>query len=81
MRKIVRKIRLLLVACTIGIPSILLAQSADPNPGGGSEPGDNVCDTCVPFDGGVSLLVAAGLAFGFKKAYNKKKEEKDLQAS
>lgn len=27
----------------------------------------------VPLDGGISLLVAAGAAFGAKKLYNKKK--------
>jgi len=31
----------------------------------------------VPLDGGVSLLVAAGLGYGLKKVYDKKREEKD----
>jgi hypothetical protein len=30
----------------------------------------------VPFDGGVSLLVAAGIGYGIKKAREKKKAEK-----
>ena len=27
----------------------------------------------APFDGGASLLIAAGVAYGIKKAYNKRK--------
>ena len=30
----------------------------------------------VPFDGGASLLIAAGVAYGVKKAYNKRGAEK-----
>lgn len=51
----------------ITIPGILLAQ-----PGGDDD--DDVQD--VPFDGGVSLLVAAGIGYGLKKAHEKKKAEK-----
>ena len=29
----------------------------------------------APFDGGISLLIAAGAAYGAKKAYNKRKAE------
>ncbi|MBW7893207.1 MAG: hypothetical protein H3C48_19770 [Chitinophagaceae bacterium] len=28
----------------------------------------------IPFDGGLSLLVAAGVAYGAKKAYDKRKQ-------
>lgn len=30
----------------------------------------------APFDGGASLLIAAGVAYGVKKAYNKRKLDK-----
>lgn len=30
----------------------------------------------APFDGGISLLIAAGAAYGAKKAYNKRMTEK-----
>jgi len=34
----------------------------------------------VPFDGGVSLLVAAGIAYGARKAYDKRKKKKDAES-
>lgn len=30
----------------------------------------------IPFDGGLGLLLGAGVAYGFKKAYDKRKREK-----
>ena len=46
------------------------AQVSDPN----CDPLDPLC----PIDGGVSLLIAAGIGLGAKKAYNKKKKAVDL---
>lgn len=46
--------------------------NAQPNPGG--DP-----DAKVPIDGGVSLLVAAGVAYGAKKAYDKRKKNQEEQ--
>lgn len=43
--------------------------NAQPNPGG--DP-----DAKVPIDGGVSLLVAAGVAYGAKKAHDKRKKNR-----
>ncbi len=41
---------------------------------GGEVPGVNCCtDVTVPFDGGVGLLIAAGLVIGIRSAYKKKK--------
>lgn len=40
------------------------------------QPGVNCCDdVTVPFDGGVSLLLAAGLGIGVRSAYKKKKQK------
>lgn len=50
------------------LPSLLWAQPG----GGGPDP-----DPAVPLDGGVSLLVAAGVGYAIKKAYNKRKEDKE----
>lgn len=50
------------------MPVLLIAQ-----PGGFD---DDVQDNPIPFDGGVSLLIVAGLGYGVKKAYSKRKEEK-----
>ena len=68
MKKLLNKLRLLLIIGMITIPGILLAQTP---PGEGD---DDVQD--VPFDGGVSLLVAAGIGYGLKKVRDKKKAEK-----
>ncbi len=43
-------------------------------PGSGDDPD-------VPIDGGVSLLVAAGVGYGIKKLYNKKKSDDGQSAS
>lgn len=40
----------------------------------GEDPGVNCCeDIQVPFDGGVSLLIAAGLGIGARSIYKKRK--------
>ena len=49
------------------LPSLLWAQPG----GGGPDP-----DPSVPLDGGVSLLVAAGVGYALKKARDKRKENK-----
>lgn len=38
-------------------------------PGNGNPPGQQN----APFDGGASLLIAAGIAYGAKKAYDRRK--------
>ena len=70
------KLKTLLTAvifvCALGYAPSLKAQ---PDPGG--DP-----DTEVPIDGGVSLLIAAGVAYGAKKAYDKRKkgqQEQDIK--
>ena len=55
------------VSAFVFLPSFLWAQPG----GGGPDP-----DPAVPIDGGVSLLVAAGVGYAVKKAYDKRKEEK-----
>lgn len=37
-------------------------------------PGDDP-DTPIPFDGGLSLIIAAGVGYGAKKAYDAKKKK------
>jgi hypothetical protein len=49
------------------LPSISFSQEFDDLP---DIPGDP--DVPVPFDGGISLLVAAGIGYGVKKAYEKR---------
>ncbi|MBS1749102.1 MAG: hypothetical protein JST63_04315 [Bacteroidetes bacterium] len=58
------------IVCALSYAPSLMAQPVDP----GQDPD-------VPIDGGVSLLIAAGVAYGAKKAYDKrKKEQQDLGA-
>lgn len=45
---------------------------------------DNPCDpddVNVPFDGGASLLIVAGVAYGLKKINDKRKEEREKSGS
>ena len=58
---------ILAIALFLGVPLFTIAQ-------GGFD--DNVNDNPVPFDGGVSLLVAAGVGYGLKKAHDRKKANK-----
>ena len=52
-----------LVVC---LPAISNAQFEDPDP----EP--------VPFDGGLSLVIAAGAGYAIKKKYDQRKKEKSI---
>ena len=56
----------LLVICALALSPYFV--SAQGNPGPDPDPVD------VPFDGGLSLLVAAGIGIGAKKAYDRKKK-------
>ena len=68
MKDMVKKIRVLLIAVVILIPTMLFAQTGFD---------DDVEDNPVPFDGGVSLLVAAGIGYGIKKVRDNRKANKD----
>jgi hypothetical protein len=51
------------------LPLALMAQPGNPGP----DP-----DPQVPIDGGLSLLVAAGIGYAAKRAHDKKKEKAQL---
>lgn len=69
MKNVVKRLKLVMLISMITVPTFLMSQELpDPVP---------PCDVPCPIDSGVSLLIAAGLAFGFKKVYDQKKEEKD----
>jgi hypothetical protein len=69
---------LFVIALFIGLfllPETLLAQpGGGGGPGGGSDPG---CwpPPCIPIDGGVGWLIAAGALYGGKKAYSSTQKE------
>lgn len=52
------------------IAPLLLQSQSLPDPGGGYTGGDPDA-TPVPFDGGLTLLIAGGLAYGLKKSREK----------
>ena len=74
MKKITNILRLGMVISMIAVPTILMAQQPVDPGSQPPDPGPNPLDT--PFDGGVSLLVAAGVAYGLKKVHKRKKAEK-----
>jgi len=43
-----------------------------------TDPGCDPLDPLCPIDGGISLLIAAGIGLGAKKAYDKKKKQVNL---
>jgi hypothetical protein len=56
----------------LSLPSIVFA-SANP----GCDPADPLC----PIDGGVSLLIAAGIGIGARKAYQERNKAKGLSTN
>ena len=68
----------LLLVIAINFTPILVHAQNDGSSGGeivfGSDEPPQDPDTSVPFDGGVSMLVAAGVAYGIKKKYDHNKK-------
>ncbi|MCX8143467.1 MAG: hypothetical protein N3F62_04315 [Bacteroidia bacterium] len=58
----------------------LMFGAAPPPPGGGGRP---PCwpPPCIPIDGGVSILIAAGALYGAKKSYDKFKSARNSRQS
>jgi hypothetical protein len=63
---------LLLLGLIIGLS---LSSELNAQPPGGGPPGGGGCipPPCVPIDGGLSFLLAAGVAYGGKKLLDHKK--------
>jgi hypothetical protein len=77
----ISRMSLLLLAMSISVVS--MAEDPDPGPpptgpGGGDPPTDP--DAEIPFDGGLSLLLAAGTAYGAKRAADYRKFMKATKA-
>jgi hypothetical protein len=60
----------LVMALLLAMPLLFSAQPPDPPGGFGPPPCGEPFGAVCPIDGGVSLLIAAGLALGGKKAYD-----------
>lgn len=64
---LIRLFTLLLVIC---LPLLTMAQI---------NPGCNPADpTCVPIDGGLSILIAAGVVYGIKKVRDNRNQQETL---
>jgi hypothetical protein len=67
-----------IIIILIGFGSFCVAAPAPP-PSGGSGGGPSCWPPpCIPIDGGISLLIAAGAIYGGRKLYKNKKEENSL---
>lgn len=58
---------------------VLLAGSGPPPPGGGTGPHPGCWPpgnpACIPIDGGITILIAAGLAYGGRKTMQLSKKQ------
>jgi len=68
-----KKFKYALVLFALIVVAGVNAQVPDP-PGGGAPPCGEPFGTVCPIDGGVSFLIAAGVALGGKKAYELRKK-------
>ncbi len=68
---------ILLFIALLALTAIVYGQPAGGGPPGGPAGGGPPCwpPPCIPVDGGVSFLLAIGVAYGAKKAYQSLKEE------
>jgi hypothetical protein len=63
----------MLIICCTCLPIISFSQiTNDPPP-----PPPDPIDTSVPFDGGLSILIATGVLYGIKKVKEQKKKERE----
>lgn len=76
-----RALKVIFVLGLLTLSSNVFAQPASGPPLGGNPPagGPPPCwpPPCIPIDGGVGFLVAAGLAFGGKKAFDASRKQKE----
>lgn len=79
MRNFILKISLFVVLLATSL--VLHAQPAGNPPGGPSGGSDPPCwpPPCVPVDGGISILIALGAAYGSKKAYDFYKSKDEIE--
>jgi hypothetical protein len=64
-----------MAAAFLMFTSVCFAQDELPDPGCP----DCSVNTDIPFDGGVGVLVAAGVAYGIKKRYDSRKKDSSIE--
>ncbi|HIA11488.1 MAG TPA: hypothetical protein EYN69_05375 [Flavobacteriales bacterium] len=76
MRRVTLKLIIPFAVIILAICSMEVQAAGPPGPPGGG--GDPPCwpPPCIPIDGGIGFLLAAGLAYGGKKALGSFKKEK-----
>jgi hypothetical protein len=72
MKKQTQIIKILVILIVIFTPMLLLAQSPVGTPGTGTDP-----EGAAPIDGGLSLLVAAGVGYGAKKLKERREKRQE----
>ena len=65
---------ILIIAGTIALPTIAFTQVFSSPPPPPPDPVDNTSTTDIPFDGGLSILLAAGVGYGVKKIRGQRKK-------
>lgn len=68
------KIICLLMIATLSVTGSYAQEPEDVNGGGTSLNDDTQQDTSVPIDGGLSILVAAGIGYGAKRLHDQRKK-------
>lgn len=71
------KTKYLFIICLVVFSATMCLAGPPPPPPSGGSP---TCwpPPCVPIDGGISLLIAAGAIYGGKKLYNNRKEKDSI---
>ncbi len=75
MKNLVFKVVAVVVSLIAMVPTVMFAQGG-PGFGGGVDDGGGVC---VPLDGGLSLLAAAGVGYGIKKYHDFRKQPRETE--
>jgi hypothetical protein len=74
MKRLVKNKQVLFILFLVVCTSATVFAAGPPGPPGGGGGGyDCWPPPCVPIDGGVSLLIAAGIFYGGKKIYDNRK--------
>jgi hypothetical protein len=68
-----RLLALITIITFFALPVSVMGQDS-PEPSGPQECGYPFGEPCIPIDGGVSFLIAAGVAYGGKKAFDLRKK-------
>jgi hypothetical protein len=69
-----RLLALITIITFFALPVSVMGQDSPDSPDSPEECGAPFGEPCIPIDGGVSFLIAAGVAYGGKKAFDLRKK-------